>query len=97
MFLNEALLAITGRPDLFAWRPTGELLRMNNRLSIKDLRSGTPRPFQIKLSDVLSDAWITGDLEKLQKYSAANWAGHEPPPAVGGEPPAGEETDDAAA
>jgi hypothetical protein len=73
MFLNEALLAISGRPDLFAWRPSGELVRMTNMMSIRDVRSGKPRAFQVKFSDILTNDWLSGDLAALQKYSAAHW------------------------
>lgn len=79
MFLNEALLAISGRPDLFAWRPSGELLKMTNRMSIVDCRTGKDRPFSVKLSDVLTNDWISGDLAALQKYAAAHWAEPDQP------------------
>jgi len=74
MLLNQALSSIAGRPDLFAWRPSGELVRISNRMGITDIRSGKPRPFQVKLSDCLSDDWLWGDLKALQKYAAEHWA-----------------------
>jgi hypothetical protein len=73
MELKQAIERIAGRPDLFAWRPTGELVRMTNKMAIQDIRTGTKRPFSIKCSDILTDDWIVGPIEVLQKYSAEHW------------------------
>jgi hypothetical protein len=73
MFIKDALSAIAGRPDLWIWRPTGELLMLTNRLAIIDHRNGRPRPYVAKLADLLTDDWVVGDVPALQKYAAAHW------------------------
>ena len=66
MFISQAFTELLGRPDLFAWRPTGEVFQVTNRGGILDVRSGRPRPFQIKGSDICSNDWQVGDSKKLR-------------------------------
>jgi hypothetical protein len=73
MELKQAVEAIVGRPDLWAWRPTGEMFRITNNLSIQEMRTGKPRPINPKISDILTDDWLVGNIEALQKFSAEHW------------------------
>lgn len=67
MFISQAFTELLGRPDLFAWRPTGEIFQVTNRGGILDVRSGRPRPFQIKGSDICSNDWHVGNSDKLRE------------------------------
>lgn len=67
MFISAAFTELLGRPDLFAWRPTGEIFQVTNRGGIRDVRSGKPRPYQIKPSDICSNDWRVGDAAKLRQ------------------------------
>jgi hypothetical protein len=70
--LKQALERIAGRPDLWIWRPTGMILRLTNRLAMLEYSNGKPKQPSIKLADILTDDWLVGDFEALQKYAEAN-------------------------
>jgi len=67
MFISQAYSELLGRPDLFAWRSTGEVIQVSNLGRIFDVRSGRPRSFIPKGSDLLSNDWRVGDGTKLRK------------------------------
>lgn len=65
MFLSAAYTGLLGRPDLFAWRPSGEIIQVTNLGRIYDVRSGRQRPFIPKGSDICGDDWRVGDARQL--------------------------------
>jgi hypothetical protein len=65
MFLSAAYTGLLGRPDLFAWRPTGEIIQVTNLGRIFDVRSGRQRPFIPKGSDICGDDWKVGTAQQL--------------------------------
>jgi hypothetical protein len=67
VFISQAFTELLGRTDLFAWRPTGEIFVVTNNGAIRDVRTGKPRNFNIKGSDICSNDWRIGDAEKLRK------------------------------
>ena len=67
MFMSQAYTELLGRPDRFAWRPTGEIFQVTNLGAIKDVRNGRPRPFQVKPSDICGDDWQVGSAQQLRK------------------------------
>jgi hypothetical protein len=67
MFISQAYSELLGRPDLFAWRLTGEVIQVSNLGRILDVRAGRPRRFIPKGSDLMSNDWRVGDVAKLRK------------------------------
>lgn len=67
MFISQALTELLGRPDRFAWRPTGEILQVTNRGGIKRVGRGGPVQFVPKVTDLMSDDWRVGTKEQLVK------------------------------
>jgi|GEM_PF-2827352 len=67
MFISQAYIELLGRTDLFAWRPTGEIIQVTNLGAIRDVRNGRPRPFTVKPSDICGNDWVVGDVQKLRK------------------------------
>ena len=67
VFISQAYSELLGRPDLFAWRPTGEVIQVSNLGRIFDVRTGRPRRFIPKGSDLMSNDWRVGDGARLRK------------------------------
>jgi hypothetical protein len=67
MTIQNAIGAITGRPDLFAWRPDGTLLSLTNRQKVVARRSGMPGRWVPKYSDLVTDDWKVGDVRAVMK------------------------------
>lgn len=60
--------SLIGAPHLFAWRPSGKLLRMNERSRIEDVTSGKAHPFVPTVNDMLANDWEVGPLSKVRAF-----------------------------
>ena len=67
MFISAAYTGLLGRPDLFAWRPSGEIIQVSNLGRIWDVRSGRRHPWIPKGSDLCGDDWKVGDSRQLAR------------------------------
>lgn len=65
VFISQALSELQGRPDLFAWRETGEVIQLTKHMRIIDVRTGRPKRMVFKVPDLMSNAWQVGDTRKL--------------------------------
>jgi hypothetical protein len=66
VFVSQAITELQGRPDLFAWRQTGEILQLTPNGRILDVRTGRPKRMIFKVPDLMSNAWFVGDAQKLR-------------------------------
>lgn len=57
MQICDALKNLVGAPGLLAARPNGPVLILTDRQKVLDLRSGHPRRYAPKFSDLVSIDW----------------------------------------
>lgn len=67
MIVQQVLQQLTGRPDLFGARKRGLIIQVTDRLAIRDVRSGAPRPFAPSYADLVSDDWAVMTTEQLRQ------------------------------
>ena len=68
MTIIEALRALDGRPDLFAVRPSGKIISINNRGRVL-MHGRGPKPGQFvpTRTDLVTDDWQPKTIEMLNK------------------------------
>jgi hypothetical protein len=76
VLINDALVALVGRPTYVAMRPTGILLKCSNQLSVLKLgvgrKDGVARPYkwQPMFADLVATDWMVFSPEQLQEMRA---------------------------
>jgi hypothetical protein len=67
MTLSQALGQVAGRADLFLVRSTGKVLRVTDRFSIEDWKTGKAHNFVPTYSDLVTDEWQVVTPDQLRK------------------------------
>jgi hypothetical protein len=76
VLINDALVALVGRPTFVAMRPTGILLKCSNQLSVLKMgigrKDGQVRPYkwQPMFADLVATDWMVFSPEQLQEMRA---------------------------
>ena len=68
MTIQQVLLGLDGRPDLYGVRPSGRIISLNNRGRIFQHGSGkAPHQFVPLRSDLMTDDWQVKSLAQLNQ------------------------------
>ena len=67
MTIGEASRALVGAPHLFAVPFRGPTVHLTDRQGMSDVRSGKPRRYVPKFSDLVAVDWQVVTLEQLRK------------------------------
>ena len=67
MTIHDAFQGLVGAPGLFAVRSRGPIVHLTDRQGMFDIRSGKPRRYVPKFSDLVAIDWQVVTLEQLRK------------------------------